>query len=648
MRRRFMPMTPLTAIAISVLALSLATAAPPLRVTIELNATPLAEALNRLQDASGLRLAFSNDAIAGAEPVALSAKDEPVDDALLKILRPRGLEFIRIDAASGVVIRADTDLAMAKRLGGALRTLASLASKLDAARQEGGGVVVPGWTDADDRGAAGAVVELLAAHDYFRPWRMPGVPQPNAEAVIPSREAILWAARAADADARAGVGAAFGIRSSPRALGSPRLGDASVREAVHTLRNDRDPLVRACWLGCVTSCADLFPDDRGELLASAFAKRIAFMPAAKWESAGANLRPAIIAALGKAADEECRGYAAAVLGDLFAHPDNAAIRADAEMCAAMDAARSAVEQAGTPEQKAAVLRGAVFAAGDAVAGPALAELEKLIIGGALPPAARFDAIEAIGSAIPRCSPGFKQYLLKVIANAEGPSRFRSQIVGKLAGCPELLEPLVDTLVAVTARRGPDSHVIGGFGGALQGGLRKATAEAGQPPPWLLKTAALARSIMNDAKLGEYDRGAGMVLCLQTGMPQTVDDVAALAFDPQLDVRVRMAAVCSLMSMASPMGPPESLATRFNDLPPVLRKEIIQRDNYNARALREALLVRALKDDTMRAFLKGRLGSAQPPFSPEFVAALEARADDPVLKYDVKQLLDKQAKAGQPK
>ncbi|HUW30777.1 MAG TPA: hypothetical protein VM223_04130, partial [Planctomycetota bacterium] len=84
MKRLMMPKQMLIAAAVVGLALRVADAGEPAAVSMDLDATPLAEALNRLQEASGLRLAFSTDVIKDAQPVTLSAKDEPVDSVLLR------------------------------------------------------------------------------------------------------------------------------------------------------------------------------------------------------------------------------------------------------------------------------------------------------------------------------------------------------------------------------------------------------------------------------------------------------------------------------------------------------------------------------------------------------------------------------------
>jgi len=82
-----------------------------------------------------------------AEPVTISARDEPVDSVLLRILRPRGMEFIYTAESMAAIVRADSDAGMAKAAGRALRTFARLARKLEGAVQEGDEVRVPGWTE---------------------------------------------------------------------------------------------------------------------------------------------------------------------------------------------------------------------------------------------------------------------------------------------------------------------------------------------------------------------------------------------------------------------------------------------------------------------------------------------------------------------
>jgi len=136
-------------------------------VSLEFKDLPLPAALTRVQDASGLRLAFSNDLVRDAEPVTLSAKDEPVDAVLLRMLRPRGFECIYTGETMAAVVRADTDAGMAKAAGRALRTFARLERKLEKAVQVGDEVKVPEWTDEDDRALAEGIVDLATAAYFF-------------------------------------------------------------------------------------------------------------------------------------------------------------------------------------------------------------------------------------------------------------------------------------------------------------------------------------------------------------------------------------------------------------------------------------------------------------------------------------------------
>ena len=132
-------------------------------ISLELNAAPLTEALNRLQDASGLHLAFAEDLVRDAQPVTLSARDEPVDSVLLRVLRPRGLECIYTGETMAAIVRAATDEGMAKAAGRALRTFARLEKKLEGAVQEADEVRVPGWEEEDDRALAEGLVDLMSA-----------------------------------------------------------------------------------------------------------------------------------------------------------------------------------------------------------------------------------------------------------------------------------------------------------------------------------------------------------------------------------------------------------------------------------------------------------------------------------------------------
>ena len=67
-----------------------ASAGEDARVSIDLTAASLPDALKQLQQSSGLRLVFSDDLVKAAEPVTLKAENDLADDVLCSVLRPRG------------------------------------------------------------------------------------------------------------------------------------------------------------------------------------------------------------------------------------------------------------------------------------------------------------------------------------------------------------------------------------------------------------------------------------------------------------------------------------------------------------------------------------------------------------------------------
>ena len=385
------------------------------------------------------------------------------------------------------------------------------------------------------------------------------------------------------------------------------------------------------------------------MLHALFGSGFKFTPGIEWKAAAPGLRGAIIAALDKAGDPACRPFAAAVLGDLLGHADGPAIREDAEVSAAMDAARAAIEQAGTADDKAAVLRGTALAPDEAVSGPAFDQLYKLFTGGALTPAARHDAIRKIESAVHRSSPVLRQYLLKLLADDEAPLSVRRSIVRGLARSPEMRGPLVNTLSAAITQRRPNIDMLWELHDFLAFDLRKNPPENTEPPPWLLKLAGLCRSLMNDTRFEPEVRARAVSLYYITGLPQAKQDIVALALDPQTDPEVGVGAIRAFAFMGRTISGPAEFATRFADFRPELRREIIRLvSEHGTAALQDSVFLKALKDDAMRYEVRGTIGSLSSPFSPELEAAIKARADDPVLKYEVKQLLDKQAKTAPAK
>jgi len=77
------------------------------------------------------------------------------------------MEFICTAESMAAIVRADSDMAMAKAAGRALRTLATLAWKIDSAKQAGDEIVMPEWEEKDDRSLADAYAELARAKSWF-------------------------------------------------------------------------------------------------------------------------------------------------------------------------------------------------------------------------------------------------------------------------------------------------------------------------------------------------------------------------------------------------------------------------------------------------------------------------------------------------
>jgi hypothetical protein len=59
------------------------------QVTLTLTDESLPNALDQIQKASGIRLAYSQELVADAKPVTLKAEDEPSDDVLHRLLEPQ-------------------------------------------------------------------------------------------------------------------------------------------------------------------------------------------------------------------------------------------------------------------------------------------------------------------------------------------------------------------------------------------------------------------------------------------------------------------------------------------------------------------------------------------------------------------------------
>jgi len=237
---------------------------PP--ITIDLTDVPLAEALDQIQQTSGIRIAYSPELIANTKPVTLKTDNEPVDEVLHRILRPNGLEFIYTGENVAAIVRADSDMGMAKMVGRALRTFFQLEEKLEAAEQHGDEVRVPGWTDADDRALAEAYIDLMSAQLYFAK-----TVDHSAFGASPWLDETGRAMKAYDRDVRAGGGL-------PLAVGA-QYGGGLTREDVERFKNvamammkDTDPVVRDCWLFALVIIKSFVRDEWVPLITSAVAE----------------------------------------------------------------------------------------------------------------------------------------------------------------------------------------------------------------------------------------------------------------------------------------------------------------------------------------------------------------------------------------
>jgi len=235
-----MTRTILLAAAICLLACSILPAAePPPRsnkLSVNLEATPLDYFLSIVQKSCNLRMAYEHDLVANARPVTLHVEDAELDAVLHAALAPSGLEFICTGETMAAIVRADSDMAMAKAAGRAIRTLARLARKIESARQVGDEIVMPEWKDEDDRALAEAYVELDCVQDYFaRRLQNDSISDKDIDEVQRSLECH-------DREVRIGLTATY---SYFRMDEQPPWDPERVAASVAKMAADPDPLVRA-------------------------------------------------------------------------------------------------------------------------------------------------------------------------------------------------------------------------------------------------------------------------------------------------------------------------------------------------------------------------------------------------------------------
>lgn len=240
-------------VAILLLAAGTACAGEAPGVSIDLKDVPLADAIDRLQGEADFRIGYSHDLIEGLAPVTLRADGEPAERVLRRMLRPRGLEFIRTADALGAVIPAESDVAMAKTLGSAVRTFSEFARMLDRVEQNGNELKLPEHAERDVRAFAEAIIDYHTAWKWFslkRTWLSAQVTAWHAKDV--PLEVLQRLASAHDADVRAG--AALAAVSAGWLEDSRPERDAGFRALRKEMAlHDADVLARACWLRLIVN-----------------------------------------------------------------------------------------------------------------------------------------------------------------------------------------------------------------------------------------------------------------------------------------------------------------------------------------------------------------------------------------------------------
>jgi len=247
-------------IAILLLAAGTACAEEAPGVSIDLKDVPLADAIDRLQGEADFRIGYSHDLIEGLAPVTLRADGEPAERVLRRMLRPRGLEFIRTADALGAVIPAESDVAMAKTLGSAVRTFAEFARMLDRVEQNGNKLKLPEHAERDIRAFAEAIIDYHTAWKWFslkRTWLSAQVTAWHARDV--PLEVLQRLASAHDPDVRAG--AALGALSAYWSRDVQPEHDAEFRSLRREMAlHDADVLARACWMRWIVNTRALRAD----------------------------------------------------------------------------------------------------------------------------------------------------------------------------------------------------------------------------------------------------------------------------------------------------------------------------------------------------------------------------------------------------
>jgi len=339
----------------------------------------------------------------------------------------------------------------------------------------------------------------------------------------------------------------------------------------------------------------------------------------------------VLRALGYANHKTHGPRAAAVLGSLYRQWDRAGIQDDGALGQAMGTARRAIMEKGYPEDQAVVLCGMATLEDEGVAGPAVAELEKVFMAGALLPDIEVRALRSFMEHPMIVSPGFERYIMSRLGNEYERSRLRTEALTLLGLCSDQFGQLIDTLTEVAGEE--ESRFKRQLPYVLARAVRRnlaALEDSGQPaPPWADKAADLGMMLASPDQPLEQ-RVSSLPLYVAAAGAKAADVIEALVLDEDTDPRLRAVAASELPAASPRTKLYATLAERYEGLPRELRKALAP---CAVQALQapgaEAFVVRSLRDNDLRPELERLLESWKlPPLSAELKAALRELGNDP--------------------
>jgi len=309
-----------------------------------------------------------------------------------------------------------------------------------------------------------------------------------------------------------------------------------------------------------------------------------------------------------------------------------------EMLGAMDTARAAVMEKATADDQVELLASMAWANDETIQAPAVAELQRRITAGTVPPGKRETAYHALAQGAAFLTPESARSILERVADPKEEFDLRWCIVDELFCQPSLYEQFFLVFETLLDEE-PKVVICPWWLPRLVVELRRLSKENLPPPSWAKAAAGLALKIARSPKGRESGEVAVDLFTAAAGAGGG-PTLEALAQDATLHPCTRAAAAQWAVELKPDTTLLATLLENYPKLPLEMREQLAgcsagAPDTPGA----EAFVLRALKDREVlaRRYIISHLGL---PLTPTLLAGLKELEADPILGQGAKQAIER--------